>query len=77
MEFLRITDEWDSTEARRCELVEKRAKAGRRSHDEESEFRQLQRLLMLRRRLYSPLPTAEIKTLTKQIKEGGKWEDDD
>ncbi len=66
-DFLRITDEWDSTEAHRCELVEKRAKSGRRTTDEETEFRQLQRLLMLRRRYYSPLPTAEIRALTKRI----------
>ncbi len=76
-DFLRITDEWDSTEARRCELVEKRIKSGGRTTEEESQFRQLQRLLMLRRRLYSPLPTAEIKALTKQIKEGAKWEEED
>jgi len=73
-DFLRITDEWDAMEAHRCELVEKRIKSGRRTADEESEFRHLQRLLMLRRRLYSPLPTAEIRALTKQIREGGKWE---
>jgi len=40
---------------------------------DETEFRQLQRLLMLRRRFYSPLPTAEIKALTKQIKEEKEW----
>ncbi len=76
-DFLRITDEWDSTEARRCELVERRVRLGRRTPDEESEFRKLQQLLMLRRRYYSPLPTAEIRALTKRIKEGGKWEEDD
>lgn len=76
-DYLRITDEWDSTEARRCELVEKRMKSGRRTAEEESEFRDLQRLLMLRRRLRSPLPTAEIKARTKQIREGGKWEEED
>jgi hypothetical protein len=76
-EFLRITDEWDATEARRCHLIEKRIKTGRRSSDEEAEFRQLQRLLTLHRRFYSPLPTAEIKVLTKRIKEGNEWENDD
>jgi len=76
-EFLRITDEWDATEARRCHLIEKRIKTGRRSSDEEVEFRQLQRLLTLHRCFYSPLPTAEIKALTKRIKEGNEWENDD
>jgi hypothetical protein len=72
-EFLRITDEWDATEARRCELIERRIKEGRRTPAEEAEFRQLQRLLMLRRRFYSPLPTKEIKALTKRLKEEGEW----
>ena len=72
-EFLRITDEWDATEARRCELVEKRIKNGRRTSAEEEEFHQLQRLLMLRRRFCSPLPTREIKALTKRLKEEGEW----
>jgi type I restriction-modification system DNA methylase subunit len=72
-EFLRITDEWDATEARRCKLIEKRIDTGSRTGEEEKEFRQLQRLLMLHRRLYAPLPTAEIKALTKQIKEEREW----
>lgn len=72
-EFLRITDEWDATEARRCKLIEKRIKTGSRTSDEEKEFRQLQRLLMLHRRLYAPLPTAEIKALTKRLKEESAW----
>jgi hypothetical protein len=72
-EFLRITDEWDATEARRCELIERRIKEGRRTPAEEAEFRQLQRLLMLRRRFCSPLPAEEIKALTKRLKEEGEW----
>jgi N-6 DNA methylase len=72
-EFLRITDEWDATEARRCKLIEKRIKTGSRTSEEEKEFKQLQRLLMLHRRLYAPLPTAEIKALTKRLKEEGAW----
>jgi hypothetical protein len=72
-EFLRITDEWDATEARRCKLIEKRIKIGSRTSEEEKEFQQLQRLLMLHRRLYAPLPTAEIKVLAKQLKEESAW----
>jgi len=72
-EFLRITDEWDVTEARRCKLIEKRIKTGSRTSEEEKEFRQLQRLLMLHRRFYAPLPTAEIKALAKQLKEESAW----
>ena len=73
-EFLRITDEWEATEARRCELIEKRIKTGSRTAGEEEEFRQLQRLLMLHRRFYAPLPTAEIKALTKRLKEERQWD---
>jgi hypothetical protein len=73
-EFLRITDEWDATEARRCQLIESRIKKGKRTADEEREFRELQRLLKLRRRLYSPLPTAEIRALHERLKEGNDWE---
>lgn len=73
-EFLRIADEWDVTETRRRELIEKRIKVGNRTSEEEKEFRQLQKLLMLHRRYYAPLPTAEIKALTKQLREEHKWE---
>jgi len=72
-EFLRITDEWDITEARRCELIEKRIRDGQRTAAEEAEFRQLQRLLKLRRRLCSPLPTKEIRALTNRLKQEGEW----
>jgi hypothetical protein len=72
-EFLQITDEWDATEARRCLLIQKRINGGRRTPAEEAEFRYLQRLLTLRRRFFSPLPTAEIKALAKKFKEEGEW----
>jgi len=48
-EFLRITDEWDQTDERRCQLIEKRIKNGRRTVAEETEFKELQRLFDLRR----------------------------
>ncbi len=76
-EFLHTTDEWDATEARRCQLIETRIKNGRRTAAEESEFRELQRLLKLRRRLYSPLPIAEIKALRERLKDGTEWGSDD
>ena len=73
-EFLRITDEWDATEARRCKPLKSASKpAAAPVREEEKEFRQLQRLLMLHRRLYAPLPTAEIKALAKQLKEESAW----
>ena len=48
-EFLRITDEWEQTDDRRCQLIEKRIQRGRRTADEETEFKELQRLFDLRR----------------------------
>jgi len=35
-EFLRITDEWDAPDTRRCELIEKRIKSGGRTAEEET-----------------------------------------
>jgi type I restriction-modification system DNA methylase subunit len=48
-EFLRITDEWEQTDERRCQLIENRIKRGHRTADEEAEFQELQRLFDLRR----------------------------
>lgn len=55
-DFLRITDDWEMTDARRCELIEKRIKNGHRSATEEVEFKELQRLFDLHRRYYTPDP---------------------
>ncbi len=62
-EFLRITDEWDKTEARRCELIERRIKTGGRTGEEETEFKGLQRLLMVHRRYYDPQPILDMQRL--------------
>jgi len=48
-EFLRVTDEWEQTDERRCQLIEKRIQHGRRTVAEEAEFKELQRLFDLRR----------------------------
>jgi len=48
-EFLRITDEWEQTDERRCQPIEKRIKHGRRTTAEDAEFKELQRLFDLRR----------------------------
>jgi hypothetical protein len=68
-EFLRITDEWDATDDRRCRLIEKRFKAGSRTAEEEVEFRQLQRLLTLHRRYYNKLPMVDTKSLKALLEE--------
>jgi hypothetical protein len=48
-EFLSITDEWEQTDERRCQLIEKRILHGRRTAAEEAEFKELQRRFDLRR----------------------------
>ena len=48
-DFLRITDEWEQTDDRRCHFIEKRLKHVRRTAAEEAEFKELQRLFDLRR----------------------------
>ncbi len=68
-EFLLITDEWDATDTRRCELIEKRIKAGRRTPAEEKEFRSLQRLLTLHRRYHHPQPMIDEDKLRRLLAE--------
>jgi hypothetical protein len=48
-DFLRITDEWEQTDERRCHFIEKRIQDERRTVSEEAEFKELQRLFDLRR----------------------------
>ena len=48
-DFLRITDEWEQTDDRRCQLVEKQFRGGGRNAKENAEFAELQRLYGLRR----------------------------
>jgi type I restriction-modification system DNA methylase subunit len=79
-EFLRITDEWEQTDERRCQLIEKRIKHGRRSDAEETEFRELQCLFDLRRSYlrwretgdaHSPL--FDEKKLRRLKEEDARW----
>ena len=48
-EYLRITDEWEQTDDRRCQLIEKEYRGGGRTAEEAQEFEELQRLYDLRR----------------------------
>ena len=48
-DYLRITDEWEQTDDRRCQLVEKQFRGGGRNAKENAEFAELQRLYGLRR----------------------------
>ena len=48
-DFLRITDEWEQTDDRRCQLIEKQFRGSGRTAAEDAEFENLQRLYDLRR----------------------------
>jgi hypothetical protein len=48
-DFLRITDEWEQTDDRRGQLIDKEFRRGGRSPEENAEFTDLQRLYGLRR----------------------------
>jgi hypothetical protein len=58
-DFLRVTDEWESTDERRCQLIERRIQHGRRTIAEEAEFKELQRLFELRRSYLRWLQTGD------------------
>jgi hypothetical protein len=66
--FLRITDEWEQTDDRRCELIEIRFRRGRRTSAEKKEFSELQHLFDLHRQFYSPEPLIDEVKL-KQLQE--------
>lgn len=55
---------WEVINDRRCELISIRINSGR-SAKEEREFKKLQRVLMLYRRVVCPLPVKELKKLLK------------
>jgi len=61
-DFLCITDEWEQTDERRCELIEKQIKHGRRTPSEEAEFQELQRLYDLRRSYQRWLRTGDANS---------------
>ena len=48
-DYLRTTDEWEQTDHRRCQLIEKRLQGGGRTKAEDAEFAELQDLYRLRR----------------------------
>ena len=79
-EFLRITDEWEQTDERRCQLIKKRIQHGCRTADEEEEFKGLQRLFDLRRSYSRWLRTGDAhaplfdeKELRRLQEEDARW----
>jgi hypothetical protein len=82
-EFLRITDEWEQTDERRCQLIEKRIQHGRRTAAEEVEFKGLQRLFDLRRSYCRWVRTGNVNSplfdeaKLRQLKEeDARWAED-
>lgn len=61
-DYLRITDEWEQTDGRRCRLIEKRIENGRRTAAEEAEFKELQRQFDLRRSYCRWLRTGDARS---------------
>ncbi len=63
-DFLRITDEWEVIDERRCDLIEKEYKSKRRpTCEDQCELAELQRLLELRQAYedyLDPMPTAKL-----------------
>jgi type I restriction-modification system DNA methylase subunit len=82
-EFLRITDEWEQTDERRCQFIEKRIQHGRRTTVEEAEFKELQRLFDLRRSYCRWVRTGDVNSplfdeaKLRQLKqEDARWTED-
>lgn len=72
-EFLRITDEWEQTDARRCELIEKRIQHGHRTPVENEEFKELQRLFYLHRCYHERSPLLDVAKLKQLQEEDSGW----
>jgi hypothetical protein len=68
-DYLQISDEWDRTDERRCELIEKRIKCGKRTPEEQKEFDKLQHLFDLRRQYCSPGPLIDESMLGRLLEE--------
>jgi hypothetical protein len=72
-DWLRITDEWETTEERRSVLLEKEF-GGRIDVANANELKDLTRLLRLRRRTFTPLPIAELESFRDKLKREQEWE---
>ena len=65
-EYFAITDDWDQTNDRRCELIEKKI-ARTITPAERMEFKHLQFLAGARQNLIAPLPIKELEALHRQL----------
>ncbi len=71
-ELLAITADWDQTNERRAELIQKKVKKTI-STEERRELDELQRLASCRRRLLAPLPIKELQAVKADLVRRGMW----
>ena len=72
-DFVAIQYDWDATNERRCELIEKELSKARLTPEERQELEHLQHLADLLVRLKEPYPLEELGRLVAELKTKGKW----
>lgn len=72
-ELLAITADWEQTNERRSQLIEKKVKRNILT-DEKHELDYLQRLTDVRIRLLAPLPIKQLEAMQEDLKRRGIWE---
>ena len=72
-DFVAIQYDWDKTNDRRCDLVDKELTSSGLSAYERKELDHLQHLADLMVRLKDPYPLAELDAMISQLKADGKW----
>jgi hypothetical protein len=72
-DFVAIQYDWDTTNERRCDLIEKELTRGGLIAEELEELDHLQHLADLLVRLKEPYPLEELGSLVAELKAKGKW----
>ena len=72
-DFVRINYDWDETNQRRGDLIQKKIYGGGLDDAEASELEHLQHLTDLMVRLKDPHPVSQVDDLIKALKAEGKW----
>jgi hypothetical protein len=72
-DFVAIQYDWDATNERRCDLIEKELSRARLTTEEGEELDHLQHLADLLVRLKEPYPLEELGSLVAELKAKGKW----
>jgi hypothetical protein len=72
-DFVTIQYDWDTTNERRCDLIEKELSSQGLTTEERNELQHLQHLADLLVRLKEPYPLEELGTLVAELKANGKW----